>query len=104
MTARTTEDLAGLAEAQDAFVGLLTCPLVTARAKPQLFGAVLRRRSLVNEWAIRLGYRLVIAGAVIRLHRDPSGSQLTAAPPPWDPPSRRDLVLQHPSARRGRHG
>jgi hypothetical protein len=35
----------------------------------------------------------VITGAVARLHRDPSGPQRTAAPPAWDPPPRRVLVL-----------
>jgi uncharacterized protein (TIGR02678 family) len=86
-------DAGRLAEAQDTFVGLLTWPMVTARTNPALFGGVLRHRALIGDWAVRLGYRLVITGAVIRLHRDPSGPQLTAAPPPWDVPPRRELVL-----------
>jgi uncharacterized protein (TIGR02678 family) len=35
----------------------------------------------------------VITGSVARLHRDPAGPQRTAAPPAWDPPPRRVLVL-----------
>ncbi len=81
------------AEAQDAFVGLLATPLLTARTDPALFGAILRRRAMLGDWIARLGYRLVIAGTTARLHRDPARPQLTAAPPPWDPPARRDLVL-----------
>ena len=81
------------AQAQEAFVGLLGTPLLAARIQPALFADVLRHRALVSDWAARLGYRLVIAGSVARLHRDPAGPARTAAPPPWDPPARRDLVL-----------
>jgi uncharacterized protein (TIGR02678 family) len=81
------------AQAQEAFVGLLATPLLAARTKPALFAALVRHRAIVSDWVARLGYRLVIAGRVARLHRDPAGPQLTAAPPPWDPPTRRDLVL-----------
>jgi uncharacterized protein (TIGR02678 family) len=81
------------AEAQQTFVGLLATPLLTARSNPVLFAGILRHRTTVGDWVARLGYRLVITGAVARLHRDPVGPQLTAAPPPWDPPGRRDLVL-----------
>jgi uncharacterized protein (TIGR02678 family) len=81
------------AQAQEAFVGLLGTPLLAARIQPTLFGGVLRHRATVSDWAARLGYRLVIAGSVARLHRDPVGPARTAAPPPWDPPARRDLVL-----------
>jgi uncharacterized protein (TIGR02678 family) len=81
------------AQAQEAFVGLLGTPLLAARIQPTLFAGVLRHRALVSDWAARLGYRLVIAGGVARLHRDPAGPSRTAAPPPWDPPARRDLVL-----------
>ncbi len=80
-------------EAQEAFVSLLIHPLVSARAKPVLFRNALRHRARLSEWSARLGYRLVVAGSVVRLHRDPSGPQLTAAPPPMEPPPRRDLVL-----------
>jgi uncharacterized protein (TIGR02678 family) len=81
------------AQAQEAFVGLLGTPLLAARIQPTLFAGVLRHRALASDWAARLGYRLVIAGGVARLHRDPAGPARTAAPPPWDPPARRDLVL-----------
>jgi len=81
------------AEAQETFVGLLATPLLTARTNPALFAGILRHRVTVGDWVARLGYRLVVAGTVARLHRDPVGPQLTAAPPPWDPPARRDLVL-----------
>jgi uncharacterized protein (TIGR02678 family) len=82
-----------LAQAQESFVGLLAAPLLAARANPPLYAAVLRHQATISDWVARLGYRLVIAGRVIRLHRDPAGPQRTAAPPPWDPPPRRDLVL-----------
>lgn len=81
------------AQAQEAFVGLLSTPLIAARADPELYAAVVRHQAIISDWVARLGYRLVIAGRVARLHRDPARPQLTAAPPPWDPPSRRDLVL-----------
>jgi len=81
------------ADAQDTFVGLLTSPLLSARLHPARFSAILRHRARLTEWAGRLGYRLVISGTVARLHRDPAGPQRTAAPPAWEPPSRRTLVL-----------
>jgi uncharacterized protein (TIGR02678 family) len=81
------------AQAQEAFVGLLATPLLAARIQPALFAGILRHRALVSDWVARLGYRLVITGSVARLHRDPAGPARTAAPPPWDPPARRDLVL-----------
>lgn len=81
------------ADAQDAFVGLLTSPLVSARVNAAGFGEILRHRVVLADWAARLGYRLVITGTIARLHRDPAGPQLTAAPPAWDPPSRRVLAL-----------
>lgn len=88
-----TAGLTTRADAQDTFVGLLTAPLVSARVDAARFRAVIRHRALLSEWCARLGYRLVITGAVARLHRDPSGPQRTAAPPAWDPPPRRVLVL-----------
>jgi uncharacterized protein (TIGR02678 family) len=92
MTTEAT-GLAAVAEAQDTFVGLLTTPLVSAKVNSARFGAVLHHRSQLTGWAGRLGYRLVIAGSVARLHRDPMGPQRTAAPPAWGPPARRVLVL-----------
>jgi hypothetical protein len=88
-----TAGLTARADAQEAFVGLLTAPLVSARVDAARFGAVLKHRAQLSEWCARLGYRLVIAGAIARLHRDPVGPQRTAAPPAWDPPPRRVLIL-----------
>ena len=81
------------AEAQDTFVALLTTPFVSARIAPARFTAVLQQRAQLTEWTGRLAYRLVIAGSVARLHRDPAGPQRTAAPAIGAPPSRRTLTL-----------
>lgn len=91
-----TSEATGLttrAEAQDTFVALLTTPFVSARVAPARFAAVLQHRAQLTEWAGRLAYRLVIAGSVARLHRDPAGPQRTAAPAMGAPPSRRTLTL-----------
>jgi len=91
-----TSEATGLttrAEAQDTFVALLTTPFVSARVAPARFAAVLQHRAQLTEWTGRLGYRLVIAGSVARLHRDPAGPQRTAAPKMGAPPSRRALTL-----------
>lgn len=81
------------AEAQDTFIALLTTPLVSARVAPARFAAVLQHRAQLTEWTGRLAYRLVIAGSVARLHRDPAGPQRTPAPAMGAPPSRRALTL-----------
>ena len=81
------------AEAQDTFVALLSSPFVSARVAPARFTAVLQHRAQLTEWTGRLAYRLVIAGRVARLHRDPAGPQRTAAPAIGAPPSRRTLTL-----------
>jgi Protein of unknown function (DUF2398) len=73
-----TFDATGLttrAEAQDTFIALLTTPFVSARVAPVRFAAVLQHRTQLTEWTGRLAYRLVIAGSVARLHRDPAGPQ-----------------------------
>jgi uncharacterized protein (TIGR02678 family) len=91
-----TSEATGLttrAEAQDTFVALLTTPFVSARVAPARFTAVLQHRAQLTEWTGRLAYRLVIAGSVARLHRDPAGPQQTAAPAIGAPPSRRALTL-----------
>ena len=91
-----TSEATGLttrAEAQDTFVALLTAPFVSARVTPARFAAVLQHRAQLTEWTGRLAYRLVIAGSVARLHRDPAGPQTTAAPAIGAPPSRRTLTL-----------
>jgi len=91
-----TSEATGLttrAEAQDTFVALLTTPFVSARVAPARFAAVLQHRAQLTEWTGRLGYRLVIAGSIARLHRDPAGPQRTAAPKMGARPSRRALTL-----------
>jgi uncharacterized protein (TIGR02678 family) len=91
-----TSEATGLttrAEAQDTFAALLTTPFVSARVAPARFAAVLQHRAQLTEWTGRLAYRLVIAGSVARLHRDPAGPQRTAAPAIGAPPSRRALTL-----------
>ena len=91
-----TSEATGLttrAEAQDTFVALLTTPFVSARVASARFGAVLQHRARLTEWTGRLAYRLVIAGSVARLHRDPAGPQRTTAPATGAPPSRRTLTL-----------
>ena len=91
-----TSEATGLttrAEGQDTFVALLTAPFVSARVAPARFAAVLQHRAQLTEWTGRLAYRLVIAGSVARLHRDPAGPQPTAAPTIGAPPSRRTLTL-----------
>lgn len=91
-----TSEATGLttrAEAQDTFVALLTTPFVSARVASARFAAVLQHRAQLTEWTGRLAYRLVIAGSVARLHRDPAGPQRTAAPAIGAPPSRRALTL-----------
>ena len=81
------------AEAQDTFVALLTTPFVSARVASGRFAAVLQHRAQLTERTGRLAYRLVIAGSVARLHRDPARPQRTAAPAMGAPPSRRALTL-----------
>jgi uncharacterized protein (TIGR02678 family) len=91
-----TSEATGLttrAEAQDTFVALLTTPFVSARVASARFAAVLQHRAQLTQWAGRLAYRLVIAGSVARLHRDPAGPQRTAAPAMGAPPARRALTL-----------
>lgn len=91
-----TSEATGLttrAEAQDTFVALLTTPFVSGRVAPARFAAVLQHRAQLTQWSGRLAYRLVIAGSVARLHRDPAGPQRTAAPAIGAPPSRRALTL-----------
>lgn len=92
MTSEAT-GLTARAEAQDTFVALLTTPFVSARVASARFAAVLQHRAQLTEWTGRLAYRLVIAGSVARLHRDPAGPQRTAAPAMGAPPSRRALTL-----------
>jgi len=89
----TSEEPSAETAAQEAFLGLLVTPLVSVHEHSDLFYRVLSHRTVLTGWVGKLGYRLVIAGTVARLHRDPAGPQLTSAPPAWNPPSKRVLVL-----------
>lgn len=80
-----------LTERQQAFVGLLTTPLVTPGATPDLHRLVVRHASYLQVWAQRLGYRLVSVGSVHRLRRIPLPG--SAAVPAGPHPPRRVLVL-----------
>ena len=80
-----------LTERQEAFVGLLTEPLVTATATPELHRLVVRHHAGLSQWATRLGYRLVSIGGVHRLRRLPIMGEVAAPAGPHPP--RRELVL-----------
>lgn len=80
---------------QRAFTGLLLCPVVDSRAQPDLWALLRhpRRRTVLTEWfANRLGYRLVVTESAARLVRTPISGQVLA-PPAFEPPARRVLVL-----------
>ncbi|MDQ1019868.1 DUF2398 family protein [Streptomyces afghaniensis] len=79
-------------EEQSAFVGLLTKPLVTTTNDSKLHRLVMRHQRQLTEWFRRLGYRLIVAGQIIRLHRTPHAGTI-AAPYTSQPPRRRELVL-----------
>jgi uncharacterized protein (TIGR02678 family) len=82
-----------LHERQRVFIALLRRPVIDRSDEPELWPLVRRHRVLLTEWfATRLGYRLVITDAAARLFRLPLGGQITA-PPRFQPPSRRVLVL-----------
>ncbi|MGW6021207.1 DUF2398 family protein [Streptomyces sp. NPDC055099] len=79
-------------EEQSAFVGLLTKSLVTTANDSKLHRLVMRHQRQLTEWFRRLGYRLIIAGQIIRLHRTPHAGTI-AVPYTSQPPKRRELVL-----------
>ena len=80
-----------LAEQQQAFVGLLTRPLLTPDVDPELHRRVGRHRPVLTTWAGRLGYRLVSIGSTFRLRRVPMDHAVAA--PAGPAPPRRELVL-----------
>lgn len=80
--------------AQRAFLGLLASPVLTHHTNPQLYRGVLDNRGTLTRWVARIGYRLTTSVGVVRLHRDPAGPDLTAAPALSQPPPRRELVLR----------
>ncbi|MFC9846258.1 TIGR02678 family protein [Streptomyces sp. NPDC060223] len=78
-----------------AFTGLLAHPVVDRRRHRELFALVRhpRHQPVLIEWfASRLGYRLVVTDAAARLFRPPLGRVVTA-PRRFRAPSRRVLVL-----------
>lgn len=79
-------------EAQTAFVGLLTRPVVTSESGPDLHRLARRHQRTLAGWAARCGYRLVMLGEATRLHRPSVGGEV-AHPDVATPPSRRQLVL-----------
>ncbi|MCK2245204.1 MULTISPECIES: DUF2398 family protein [unclassified Crossiella] len=97
MTVRVYDELpqaVRLHSAQRAWLGLLAFPILTYQTNPRLYRAVLDNRGHLTRWAARVGYRLTTSVGVVRLHRDPAGPELTAAPVMVEPPSRRELVLR----------
>jgi uncharacterized protein (TIGR02678 family) len=86
-------------ERQRAFAGLLAQPVLDRRRDPELFALVRnpRHRRVLIEWfATRLGYRLVVTESAARLFRLPLGNTLgtaVIAPRRHAAPSRRVLVL-----------
>ncbi|HWE89495.1 MAG TPA: TIGR02678 family protein [Pseudonocardiaceae bacterium] len=82
-------------ERQRAFTGLLANPVLDGRRHPELFALVRnpRHRPVLIEWfASRLGYRLVVTDVAARLFRLPLGDTVLAARR-FAAPSRRVLVL-----------
>lgn len=78
---------------QRAFTGLLRQPVLDRRVHAELWPVVRRHRSVLIDWfATRLGYRLVITDRTARLFRLPLAGTVHA-PRRFRPPSRRVLVL-----------
>lgn len=80
---------------QQAFTGLLAHPVLDRRRHPELFALVRnpRHRPVLIDWfATRLGYRLVVTDTTARLFRLPLGNSVLA-PRRVAAPSRRVLVL-----------
>lgn len=94
MSTRTAHDLAqDGATLQQALLGLLVRPLVTASSDAELHRVVRRHAPRLAEQVRRLGYRLVQVGGAIRLVRAPLAGRVEAPPPPVDAPPRRVLAL-----------
>jgi uncharacterized protein (TIGR02678 family) len=82
-------------ERQRAFTGLLMHPVIDRFSHPELWSLVRhpRHRSVLLDWyASRLGYRLVVTESAARLFRLPL-IDTVLAPHRFEPPSRRVLVL-----------
>ncbi|MFL6076959.1 MAG: DUF2398 family protein [Mycobacteriales bacterium] len=83
------------AERQRAFTGLLVHPVLDQWRHPELFALVRssqHRPVLIDWFASRLGYRLVVTDSAARLFRLPLGGAVPA-PRRLAPPPRRMLVL-----------
>jgi len=82
-------------ERQRAFTGLLANPVIDRYSHPELWSLVRhsRHRPVLVDWfASRLGYRLVVTDSAARLFRLPLGS-VVVAPRRFAQPARRVLVL-----------
>ena len=85
--------MSGARDVQQAFVALLSRPLVTPASDPDLHRAVTRNVKGVADTARRLGYRLANVGRALRLVRVPLAGTVTAPTAPLDAPNRRVLAL-----------
>lgn len=80
-------------ELRSAFTGLLATPVVNRRSHPELWPLVWRHRATLIDWfANRLAYRLVVTDLSARLFRLPIAGRVTA-PARYAQPARRVLVL-----------
>lgn len=82
-------------ERQRAFTGLLAQPVLDGKRHPELFALIRspRHRPVLIDWfAARLGYRLVVTESAARLFRLPLGN-VVVAPRRFPTASRRVLVL-----------
>ena len=80
-------------ELRRAFTGLLATPVINRRSHPELWPLVWRHRATLIDWfANRLAYRLVVTDLSARLFRLPIAGRVTA-PARYAQPSRRVLVL-----------
>lgn len=82
-----------LQERQRSFTALLRSPVIDRSSQPELWPLIRRHRNVLIEWfASRLGYRLVVTDIAARLFRLPIGGEVIA-PQRFQPPTRRVLVL-----------
>lgn len=78
---------------QTAFTSLLRSPVLDRHSHPEIWPLVRANRSTLIEWfAHRLGYRLVVTDSAARLFRLPLDG-VVLAPDRFRPPPRRVLVL-----------
>jgi uncharacterized protein (TIGR02678 family) len=80
-------------ERQRAFRALVGSPVIDRSTRPDIWPLIDRHRATLIEWfASRLGYRLIVTDNAARLFRLPLGG-VVLAPQRFQPPSRRVLVL-----------